>query len=151
MTNNLETIAIELVIIEFYSITRKKLFLCLKLDIDGIFTYDPIPLLHFAVLFGGASVVAITLIAKYLNPKYTGIVYALPIILIVAMIFVYLGQGLEASKATLKSTFVYEFTLVYFILAFYLLLQKMDFWWAMGIALLSWVIIASLIQLFLHS
>ena len=95
---------------------------------------------------GGASVVAITLIAKYINPKYTGIAYALPVILLVAVIFVYLGQGVEASKNTLKSTFTYEFTLVYFIYAFYFLLQRMDFWYAMGIALFSWVIIAAIIQ-----
>jgi uncharacterized membrane protein (GlpM family) len=100
---------------------------------------------------GGASVVAITLIAKYINPKYTGVVYALPVILIVAMIFIYLDQGLETSKSTLKSTFIYEFTLVYFILAFYFLLQRVDFWWAMGISLFSWAIIATIIQLFLKS
>lgn len=100
---------------------------------------------------GGASVVAITLIAKYIDPKYTGVVYALPVILIVAMIFIYLEQGLEISKSTLKSTFVYEFTLVYFILAFYFLLQKMDFWWAIGIALISWIVVATVIQFFLRS
>ncbi len=97
-------------------------------------------------VLGGATVVGITLIAKYINPKYTGIVYALPVILIVAMIFIYLDQVLDISKRTLKSTFVYEFTLVYFILAFYVLLQRLDFWWAMGLALISWAIIATLIQ-----
>ncbi len=102
-------------------------------------------------ILGGASVVAITLIAKYINPKYTGVVYALPVILIVAMIFVYMSQGLEISKSTLKSTFIYEFTLVYFILAFYMLLQRVDFWWAMGIALFSWAIIATIIQFFIKA
>ncbi|MBI4407113.1 MAG: DUF3147 family protein, partial [Candidatus Kerfeldbacteria bacterium] len=87
-------------------------------------------------ILGGATVVGITLVAKYINPKYTGIVYALPVILIVAMIFIYMDQGLEISKKTLKSTFVYEFTLVYFVLAFYVLLQRLDFWWAMGLALI---------------
>ena len=96
---------------------------------------------------GGASVVGITLIAKYINPKYTGILYALPAILIVAMIFIYLDQGLDISRRTLKSTFVYEFTLVFFVLAFYLLLQRVDFWWALLIAFFSWAIIATLIQI----
>jgi uncharacterized membrane protein (GlpM family) len=91
-------------------------------------------------------VVGITLIAKYISPKYTGILYALPVILIVAMIFIYLDQGLDISRRTLKSTFVYEFTMVFFVMAFYLLLQKMDFWWALGIAFFSWAIIATLIQ-----
>ena len=105
-------------------------------------------LFYYGVQFvlGGATVVGITLVAKYINPKYTGIVYALPVILIVAMIFIYLDQGLEISRKTLKSTFVYEFTLVYFVLAFYILLQRLDFWWAMGLALVSWVILATLIQ-----
>lgn len=100
-------------------------------------------------ILGGASVVGITLIAKYLDPKYTGIVYALPVILIIAIIFIYLDQGLIVSQKTLKSTFVYEFTLVYFVLAFWLLLYKVNFWWAIGLALISWAIIATLIQFWL--
>lgn len=98
-------------------------------------------------VLGGASVVGISLIAKYLNPKYTGIVYALPVILIVALIFIYFDKGIETARETLKSTFIYEFTLVYFILAFYMLLQKMEFWSAMGLALGSWALIALLIQM----
>lgn len=97
-------------------------------------------------ILGGVSVVGITLIAKYVNPKYAGILYALPVILIVAMIFIYLDQGLDITRRTLKSTFVYEFTLVYFVMAFYLLLQRLDFWWALGITFISWAIIATLIQ-----
>lgn len=99
-------------------------------------------------VFGGVSVVGITLIAKYIDPKYTGIVYALPVILITAAIFVYLQQGLDVTKATVKSTFVYEFTLIYFIFAFYFLLGKMDFWWALLIAFVSWAVIATLLQIF---
>lgn len=53
-------------------------------------------------ILGGASVVAITMIAKYIHPKYTGIAYALPVILLVSVIFIYLGQGLEASRSTLN-------------------------------------------------
>ncbi|MEK7524739.1 MAG: DUF3147 family protein [Patescibacteria group bacterium] len=109
------------------------------------------PIFYYILQFvlGGASVVAITLIAKYIDPKYTGMVYALPVILIVAMIFLYLDQGLAISQKTLKSTFVYEFTLVYFILVFWLLLSKVNFWWAMILALVSWAIIATLIQLWM--
>ncbi|MEK7084855.1 MAG: DUF3147 family protein [Patescibacteria group bacterium] len=111
------------------------------------------PIIYYAIQFilGGASVVGITLIAKYIDPKYTGVVYALPVILIVAMIFVYLDQGLAISQKTLKSTFVYEFTLVYFVLAFWLLLYKVNFWWAILIALVSWAIIATLIQFWLRA
>ena len=109
------------------------------------------PIFYYALQFilGGASVVGITLIAKYIDPKYTGIVYAMPVILIVATVFIYLNQGLDVSQETLKSTFVYEFTLIYFVLAFWLLLYKVDFWWAIVIALLSWAIIATLIQIWL--
>lgn len=109
------------------------------------------PIIYYAIQFilGGASVVGITLIAKYIDPKYTGIAYALPVILIVAMIFIYSNQGLEISQKTLKSTFVYEFTLVFFVLAFWLLLYRVNFWLAIIIALLSWAIIATLIQFWL--
>jgi|GEM_PF-1624637 len=109
------------------------------------------PIFYYTLQFilGGASVVGITLVAKYIDPKYTGIVYALPVILIVAMIFIYLDQGLEISQKTLKSTFVYEFTLVFFVFAFWLLLYRVNFWWAIIIALLSWAIIATFIQFWL--
>ena len=91
----------------------------------------------------------ITLIAKYVNPKYTGIIYALPVILLIAVISIYLNSGAELARRTLKSTFVYEITLVYFILAFYLLINRIGFWWALGLALISWALIAFLIQLIL--
>jgi len=102
-------------------------------------------------VIGGLMVVGITFLAKYVNPKYTGIIYALPAILIVAIIFVYLDCGLNISKSTLKSILIYEFTLVYFIFAFYLLLYKINFWWALALAFLSWSVIAFIIQLFLKS
>ena len=92
----------------------------------------------------------ITLIAKYINPKYTGIIYALPVILLVAVISIYLNSGVELSRRTLKSTFVYEITLVYFILTFYLLINRVGFWWALVLALISWALIAFLIQLVLR-
>lgn len=95
---------------------------------------------------GGASVVAITLIARYINPKFTGMIYALPVILIVAIIFVYLDQGLEISRKTLQSTLIYEFTLVYFILAFYFLLNRIDFWLALSISFVTWLIISIALQ-----
>ena len=94
-------------------------------------------------------VVGMTLIARYSNPKYAGIVYALPVILITAMVFIYLDQGLAVSQKTLKSAFVYEFTLVYFVLAFYFLLSHINFWSALIVSLVSWMIIAAGIQLFL--
>jgi len=87
------------------------------------------PIIYYVLQFilGGASVVGITLIAKYVDPKYAGIIYALPVILITAAIFIYLNQGIGIAQRTLKSTFVYEFTLVYFILAFWLLLYRFNF------------------------
>jgi uncharacterized membrane protein (GlpM family) len=105
-------------------------------------------MLYYTIQFviGGLSVVAITWITAYISPKYAGIIYAVPIILIVASFFVYINQGLEVTARTLKSTFVYEFTLIYFILAFYLLLRKVGFGWAMMIALVTWIGLASLIQ-----
>ena len=103
-------------------------------SLEGIYQKIMNQILYDILQFvlGGASVVGITLVAKYLNPKYTGILYAFPVILIVAMIFIYLNQGLTIATKTLKSTVIYEFTLVYFIIAFYLLLQKTGFWLALG-------------------
>ena len=109
------------------------------------------PIIYYTIQFilGGASVVGISLISKYINPKYAGILYALPVILIIATISIYLDQGLEISRKTLKSTFIYEFTLLYFILAFYFLSLKMNFWLSIGLAFLSWALIAIIIQFWL--
>ena len=106
-------------------------------------------ILYYTLQFilGGVSVVSITLIAKYLNPRYTGVAYALPVILIVASIFIYLNQGLEITQKTLRSTFVYEFSLIFFVFLFWFLLSKINFWAAMLVALISWMFIAAVFQL----
>ena len=97
-------------------------------------------------IIGGGSVVGIGLIAKYIDPKYSGILYALPIISVVAMIFVYIDQGLATSQRTLKSILVYEFSIIYFLGAFYLLIQRVNFWWALSIAWITWACLAALIN-----
>ena len=108
--------------------------------------------LYYVLQFviGGVMVVGITVLAKYFHPKYTGIVYALPAIIIVALIFIYLNQGLHTSRLTLKSTLIYEFTLIFFILTLYLLLYKINFWLALLIAFISWSIIVVIIQFFIN-
>ncbi len=106
-------------------------------------------ILQFVI--GGVSVVGISLIAKYIHPKYTGVLYALPIILITSMIFIYANQGKEMSQKVLHSTLVYEFTLIFFIAAFYYLLQRTDFWPALLISLATWIVISVVIQFFLKA
>ncbi|MEI8230141.1 MAG: DUF3147 family protein [Candidatus Peregrinibacteria bacterium] len=93
-------------------------------------------------LFGGLSVIGITLLAKFVDPRYTGIVYALPIVLITAMIFIYLDQGIDIVRQSLWSTFAYEFTLLAFPLVFVLLLSRFAFWWSLTFALLIWLLSA---------
>lgn len=97
-------------------------------------------------LIGGSTVVGITLIAKHSDPKYTGILYAFPIILIVSIIFIYVNQGKEISQKVMHSALIYEFTLVFFIIAFYYLLQKTNFWPALLVSLALWILICIALQ-----
>jgi len=92
-------------------------------------------------------VVGITLVAHYIHPRYTGIVYAIPIVLVTAVIFLYLHEGADMAKATVRSTLVYESTLIYFIFTFYFLLGRIPFWYALTASLLSWILLAFLVQL----
>ncbi len=85
---------------------------------------NQIPYYTLQFLLGGASVIGITAIAKYVHPKYAGILYALPVILILAMIFIYVEKGSDVAKQTLRSALIYEFTLLYFVVAFYFLLEE---------------------------
>jgi len=112
-------------------------------------------ILYFFLQFviGGMVIVGITLLAKFVNPRYSGIVYAFPAILILSMIFIYLNAGVEVACKTLKSILIYEFTLVFFIVVFYLLfyIYRYKFWWALGISLIMWIIAAFFVQRLIKS
>jgi len=88
-------------------------------------------------------------VAKFSNPKYTGIIYAFPVILILSAVLIYLNNGTEIARKAIKSVVVYELTLFYFAAAFYLLLSRFNFWWAISLALISWILLALIIQLIL--
>ena len=102
-------------------------------------------------ILGGATVVGVTLVAKFANPKYTGIIYAFPAILILSMILIYIDNGSEVARQGIKSVVIYELTLFYFAIAFYYLLGKVNFWWAIGLTLITWMVLAFIIQLFLKN
>ena len=87
-------------------------------------------------------VVGITTIAKFIDPKYSGIIYAIPVTLITAVIFVYLAQGLEASRSSLWSISAYGFTLIIFSTVFALSLSRVGFWWGLVLALGIWILSA---------
>ena len=109
------------------------------------------PALYYALQFilGGATIVGITLVAKFSNPKYTGIIYAFPVILILSMILIYLDNSTEVARKAIKSVVVYELTLFYFAIAFYYLLSRVNFWSAIILTLITWIILALIIQFFL--
>jgi hypothetical protein len=92
--------------------------------------------------FGGLMVVGITTIAKFIDPKYSGIVYAIPVTLITAVTFVYLNQGLPATRSSLWSIFAYGFTLIIFSAVFALSLSRLGYWWGLVFALVIWFLSA---------
>jgi uncharacterized membrane protein (GlpM family) len=101
-------------------------------------------------LCGGVTVVGMTSVARFLHPKYAGIVYALPLVLIVAATFIFLAQGQRAVRDAVWSTVGYGPTLVVFAAALYIALGTWNYWSSLCIALSAWLCSALLTRSLLH-
>lgn len=87
---------------------------------------------------GGITVVGMTSIARFMQPKYAGMLYALPTVLIVSAMFVFLGQGLPVARETVRSTLLYSPTLIVFAGGLFVALGSWEFWSSLAAALVLW-------------
>lgn len=92
-------------------------------------------------IFGGGIIVGMDILAKRFSPKYSALLYALPLQFTIAAIFIYT----DSEKSTIQQLSIASIYLlistVLFIVVFYFLTKKLDFWISLGIAYTILIII----------
>ena len=75
-------------------------------------------------LIGGSIIVAVTLLAEQLDPRYGGILAAAPMITTLAFLFTWSEAGRETTQQLVISTFWFVIPTMLFLLAFYFLMSR---------------------------
>jgi uncharacterized membrane protein (GlpM family) len=81
----------------------------------------------FKFVVGGGMVVGITWLARYIDPKYGGILVAAPIITTIAFLFAYTENGTAVTQQLAMASFSFMIPTILFVLAFYLLMYRFAF------------------------
>jgi len=96
-------------------------------------------------------VVGTAFLANYVHPRYAAILYSLPLQFTAAAVIVYLESGkITLQQVTLNAIF-YIIAFVLFLLVFYFLLTRADFWKAIGISYVVLIIAILLILKITHN
>ncbi len=81
----------------------------------------------FKFLIGGGMVVGITWLARYVDPRYGGILVAAPIITTIAFLFTYAESGSIITHQLVLASFSFLVPTLVFVLALYLLMIRFSF------------------------
>lgn len=81
----------------------------------------------FKFLVGGGMIVGITWLARFVNPKYGGILVAAPIITTIAFIFTYAESGAQTTQNLVMASFSFMVPTVLFVLALFFLMYRISF------------------------
>ena len=105
------------------------------------------PVLNYSLQFiiGGGIIVAMSVLAKYFNPKYAALIYALPLQFTIAAIFIYIGTEQGTIQNLAKNSLFYIFGFVIFIISFYFLTKQFNFWTSLGISYLIFICITVMV------
>jgi len=77
-----------------------------------------------------------SVLAKYCGPKYSALLYAVPLQFTLAAIFIYLQNDLSTIRGLSFYTLFSLVIIFGFVLLFYFLVQHYNFWWSLGISYL---------------
>lgn len=81
----------------------------------------------FKFLVGGGMVVGVTWLARYVDPKYGGILIAAPIVTTLAFAFTYVENGAETTQHLVLSSLSFMVPTLAFVLALFLLMPRFGF------------------------
>ncbi|MDD1678699.1 MAG: hypothetical protein LUO93_05895 [Methanomicrobiales archaeon] len=84
-------------------------------------------------------VVGITWLARYMEPKYGGILVAAPIITTIAFLFTYAENGAQVTQQLALASFSFMIPTILFVLALYLLMYRFSFGSAIAGAYAIWI------------
>jgi uncharacterized membrane protein (GlpM family) len=93
----------------------------------------------FKFVVGGGMVVGITWLARYVDPKYGGILVAAPIITTIAFLFTYTESGFQVTQQLAMASFSFMVPTILFVLALYLLMFRFSFGPALIGAYTIWI------------
>ncbi len=93
----------------------------------------------FKFVIGGGMVVGITWLARYVDPKYGGILVAAPIITTIAFLFTYAESGSDVTQQLVLASFSFMIPTILFVLALYLLMSRLSFLSALFGAYILWI------------
>lgn len=95
-------------------------------------------ILKFSI--GGGLILGITLLTKYINPKFGGILSVAPIITTLSIIFVKYETDLQTTRRLILSAIYYIIPTLLFLIAMYFLLNKLNLIYSLILAYFVWVI-----------
>lgn len=90
-------------------------------------------------LVGGSIIVGVTYLAHYVDPKYGGILAAAPITTTLAFIFTRAETAPATTQALVLSSLYFAIPSLVFLLALYLLLNRLPFLPSLGGAYAIWI------------
>jgi len=91
-------------------------------------------------IIGGGIIVGVTLLAQHMDPKYGGILAAAPITTTFAFIFTYTEAGQATTHQLVLAAFVFAIPTLFFLLALYLLMNRLSLFPSLGGALGIWLV-----------
>jgi uncharacterized membrane protein (GlpM family) len=91
-------------------------------------------------IIGGGIIVGVTLLAQQMDPKYGGILAAAPITTTLAFIFTYTEAGQATTHQLVLAAFVFAIPTLFFLLALYLLMNRLSLFPSIGGALGIWLV-----------
>ncbi len=93
----------------------------------------------FKFVIGGGMVVGITWLARYVDPKYGGILVAAPIVTTLAFLFTYAESGNLITHQLVLASLSFLIPTLLFVLVLYLLMFRLSFIVSLMGAFIIWI------------
>lgn len=100
-------------------------------------------------VLGWTIIVWMHLISNYINPKYAGIFYALPVQFTIAAFFIYLWSDKKTIQDLSMWTLISLIALALFVIIFYLLTKKYNFYTSLWLSYLVFFIVGFILVKYL--
>lgn len=97
-------------------------------------------------VIAGLVVVGATLLAKHVDPKWSGLLVALPVMTIVALIFIQIGSSQYDVQKYLKSALLFMIPAAVYIASLLAINQKFGIYLSLIIAIIPFAVLAYIIQ-----
>ncbi len=101
-------------------------------------------------IIGGGLVIGITFLAKYINPRWGGILAVMPIITVLSIIFVKYETNLQTAQELILSSIYYIIPTLIFLIAMYFLVSRTNLIFSLATSYFIWGIAMFAIQKWIY-